>query len=331
MNLSNMKRILITLFLIITFLLSYSQTKNETIEATYEFIINGNAIRELHTIGSDTVVDKVYVDSLVNSVRILDHLVRPDSVNPNTIVTWLGSSGDTIYSVPVTIDSTGVINQIANSSNYSFSSSNLSPTGSGIFIAAGTDTLQNSFTVADKDSIISFNIDGQGRVFIPYITQGLQDSVLYYNAQTGEITYEVSPIAALDSLNFNAETGNLSLGTDSLTNIDGRYLLIDDAMIYGSPANVYEIVLPPSSTVGGRLQGVVEGVNYPEGWTLQAGSNLSDLDVTHGLGKRVSSVNVFYNVSGTTDRQLINFTNAYTGLLTPDVNSLRIEGVTTIQ
>jgi len=101
--------------------------------------------------------------------------------------------------------------------------------------------------------------------------------------------------------------------------------------ITGSEGSVFEIDLPADTTIAGRVLNATEGTDYPTGWVLEAGDNPANLNITHGLGRRISNVNVFYLVSGTEYRQLINFNNAYTGITSPDTNNIVIEGLTTIQ
>ena len=102
------------------------------------------------------------------------------------------------------------------------------------------------------------------------------------------------------------------------------------AGLTGGESSVFEITLPANTTIAGRVLNATEGTDYPTGWVLSEGANAANLDITHNLGKRAASVTVFYKVSGTEFRQLIPFNNAYSGLTTPDENSVRIEGLTTI-
>jgi hypothetical protein len=106
---------------------------------------------------------------------------------------------------------------------------------------------------------------------------------------------------------------------------------IDTTILANNMKTVYELTLPAASTIDGRIIGAVEGVDYPSGWVLNSGNDPADLEISHNVGKRVANVNVFYNVSGTEFRQLVNFNNAYTGILTPSLSTIRIEGLATIQ
>jgi hypothetical protein len=152
-------------------------------------------------------------------------------------------------------------------------------------------------------------------------------------------TEDVIEIFETDTLVLGTDTITSfnEAGWDSLTVTDDNYLkwwnsgsVIDSVLLVFS-GNVYSITLPSASTIAGRISAASEGTDYPSGWVLAAGTDPADIDITHSLGMRVASVNVFYNVSGTENRQLINFNNAYTGILTTSVNQLRIEGLTTIQ
>lgn len=96
----------------------------------------------------------------------------------------------------------------------------------------------------------------------------------------------------------------------------------------GSNQIGYTINLPYSSTVAGRVAGAVEGTDYPAGWILAAGSSPIDLDITHNLNRRVASVTVFA-VTGTQEQQLFN-TAAYNGIITPTINSLKIQSLATV-
>lgn len=93
--------------------------------------------------------------------------------------------------------------------------------------------------------------------------------------------------------------------------------------------NVFEISLPSSTTVAGRIAAAVAGVDYPEGWILAPGTSPVDLLITHNLNRRIASVSIFA-VTGTEEQQLFN-TAAYNGVKTPTVNSLLIQSLATIQ
>lgn len=136
-----------------------------------------------------------------------------------------------------------------------------------------------------------------------------------------------------DSITFNPDDGLLRAYSgavvDYSTSLDNRYIQISDSTDgYITPerfldtlANinnmiektVYEITLPSSTTVAGRIAGAVEGTDYPNGWVLTAGTSPVDLIIQHDLGSR-RAVNVtVWAVDGTYEQQLFN-TAAYNGI-----------------
>lgn len=96
----------------------------------------------------------------------------------------------------------------------------------------------------------------------------------------------------------------------------------------GLTQNVFSIALPYNTTVQGRINGAVEGVDYPAGWNLVAADNQIDIVVTHGTGRRVANVNVF-TVSGTKEQLLRPFAGAYSGYETGTANVLTINSLAT--
>lgn len=75
-----------------------------------------------------------------------------------------------------------------------------------------------------------------------------------------------------------------------------------------------------------RLVGLVEGVDYPNGWVLSAGIDSKDLVVNHGLNRDVCDVTVFSLESGTSKRKRID-SLGYVGLFTTDTDEFTIESV----
>jgi len=92
--------------------------------------------------------------------------------------------------------------------------------------------------------------------------------------------------------------------------------------------SVYEIALPASSSVAGRIAGTVEGVDYPTGWILAAGVSPVDISITHNLGRRVANISVVA-ITGTEEQVLLN-TAAYNGWKTSNINSLLVQSLATI-
>ena len=119
--------------------------------------------------------------------------------------------------------------------------------------------------------------------------------------------------------------------SDGSITIDGFDIVINT----NKPCLAIDITLPVAASVANRIAGAVEVTDYPLGWILAAGINPNDLVITHGLGRRISLITVFYldidPLTGLTtqERQLLS-TAAYTGLAAPDQNTLKIEGLATI-
>lgn len=190
------------------------------------------------------------------------------------------------------------------------------------------------------------------------------DSIKFTNPQDGDVISRVSGVwkntpgsgySAVDSLEFNKLNGRLNWyiggSVSDYTNVDGRYILLSDSSKYiakrdsgltyltpnqvnslindVSPLVIYEIRLPSSTTVSGRISGATSGVDYPSGWVLTVGTTPTDLIVTHGLNRRVASVTVFA-ITGTEEQQLFN-TASYNGIITTDANTLKIQSLATIQ
>ena len=122
-----------------------------------------------------------------------------------------------------------------------------------------------------------------------------------------------------------------------LTSSDNSLKVVGNDIIINTdkPCIVKDITLPVATSVAGRIAGATVVVDYPLGWTLAVGINPNDLVITHGLGRRIALITVFYlgvnpdTGLETAERQLLS-TAAYTGLIAPDQNTLRIEGLATI-
>ena len=99
------------------------------------------------------------------------------------------------------------------------------------------------------------------------------------------------------------------------------------SQISGTSAT-YSISLPYQTTVQARVNGATEGTDYPTGWELAAGTNSIDLEITHGLGRRVANINIC-TVSGTAEQLLRPFAGAYSGWQTTDENTLLINSLAT--
>lgn len=83
-------------------------------------------------------------------------------------------------------------------------------------------------------------------------------------------------------------------------------------------------------SVATRITGLVEGTDYPTGWSLSVGSTSTSLVVTHNLGRDIASVNVFYIDSGLSNvKKQIKGDLAYVDLSdAADSNSFEIGSLT---
>lgn len=95
-----------------------------------------------------------------------------------------------------------------------------------------------------------------------------------------------------------------------------------------SPGTVISVHLPSAGTVQGRIDLAQSGVDYPAGWVLTIGVSDVDLNINHGLGKRVANVTVF-SISGD-EEQLLLDTAAHNGITTLDINNLLIQSLATV-
>lgn len=95
---------------------------------------------------------------------------------------------------------------------------------------------------------------------------------------------------------------------------------------------VWPIILNSSTTVAGRLVGLIEGTDYPTGWTLVAGTQPEDLLITHNKGKKLNTIKIYsVDPSTSAERLLIDFNTAFGGVLVPDSNSILVEALSLIE
>ena len=83
-------------------------------------------------------------------------------------------------------------------------------------------------------------------------------------------------------------------------------------------------IMLPAGSLAAKVAGAVSGTDYPTGWTLAVDSSVN-LSITHGLtGKKVAGINVF-EISGSDERMLPPFAEAYSGVVGNGLN-VKIEG-----
>lgn len=125
-------------------------------------------------------------------------------------------------------------------------------------------------------------------------------------------------------------TNDAEIDHNSLLNYDpDRHLLETEIEITVSQISdidsiktVFEMTLPASTSVGGRIS----GATLPSGWSIVASG--VDLIVTHNLSRRVMDCKI-WAVTGTEEQQLRN-TASDNGLVTADENTLKIQSLATL-
>lgn len=122
--------------------------------------------------------------------------------------------------------------------------------------------------------------------------------------------HEILDILGKPSLYSQAEVDALlALKVDKVT---GKSLISDTeiARLSGVKQNIYTLMLNASSDVATRLVGLVEGTDYPTGWTLAADSGVN-LVITHNLtGRKCAFVNV-WETNGSDEDLAEPFKTAY--------------------
>lgn len=123
----------------------------------------------------------------------------------------------------------------------------------------------------------------------------------------------------------SAGTGNMEANTltDLATDLGIDDILADILALQGQISqNVFPIYLPAAGSVAGRLSGLVEGDDYPNGWTL-APSDSVNLYITHPTTLKSGTITVYEEDSG---RMAKPFVDAYTGIVSGD-GTILIEGL----
>lgn len=138
-----------------------------------------------------------------------------------------------------------------------------------------------------------------------------------FDAETGEIkTYKGGVLT--ETLNLNS----FYISATELTTILSGYATIATL----KETFKIHLAIGNGEDIATRLAGLIEGTDYPAGWTLSAGIDPKDLVVNHGLNRDVCDVKVFSLESGTSKRERIG-SLAYVGLFTTDTDEFTIESV----
>lgn len=220
--------------------------------------------------------------------------------NTNVLSNTIASIIDKIYQITITV--TG---RTAGSFTVAFG---------GETTTAYTDTTVFSLTATTNDNLeITPTSDFDGT-----ITIGIK-----------ELVWELTEAEILAILGVPDVVTSSTLA-GYVTVVSGKSLIADTeiARLLTLKQNIYTLTLNASSDVATRLVGLIEGTDYPTGWTLAASSSV-DLLVTHTLtGRKIVDVKV-YEIDGTEERLAKPFSDAYSGILGDGLTVL-IEGLDTL-
>lgn len=145
-----------------------------------------------------------------------------------------------------------------------------------------------------------------------------------------EVVWQITEQEILDILGVTSVASEEWVTSGFVAKVTGKSLIDDSEITRLSSVkqNVYTIYLNASSDVATRLSGLVEGTDYPTGWTLSADSAVNLL-ITHTLtGRKLASVNIF-ETDGSNERLAKPFSDAYSGVLNGSTTVL-IEGLDTL-
>ena len=231
-------------------------------------------------------------------------------------------------------------------------------------------TILNRLSLLDigtrnHNDLQNINLDGSGA---PYHVNSTQIELLRNKATSTNDGY----LSKEDWVLFNSKLGSFSVSLDinqndflrydsgimyyNPTKLDHNALfnyneqnhpLLDDnittesnvwsaakimSMLTGNDFQSYRINLKSGATVAQRLVGLVEGQDYPTGWTLAADGNA--LIITHNLNNVASVVNVF-SVNGiTSDAVKLEGNVAYSTLtnlyINDGYNAIRLDAFATV-
>lgn len=180
-------------------------------------------------------------------------------------------------------------------------------------------------------------VDAEGDYLYFYSDTTLLDSAyLSYTAEIDTFMYSDGGDSIIISLNNDGlhylDISSLTSKLDTVTRdntLTGNGtstspLGVDESIIANAMKSNYKITLPVNGTLSGSAAAATD---IPSGWSLSVSDG--DLQINHGMGRYSSEVNIKYNTSGESYRQLRNFDNAYSGVLDVDNNNLTIESIST--
>jgi len=248
-----------------------------------------------------------------------------DAIEANLVTSVLGRVGDVIAvsgdytAAQVTnafnkaADTLGDITEGDGSYHFSTSYKNFVDT----LIANGIDGITDigsGLVVTDAERI-AWNAASVG------IEETIRDTVAAFIQNGTYITWTHDDLGNTLTGDINFATIDSDLITEGVTN-----LYFTEARAQRS----ISITLPSAGSVAARIAAAVEGVDYPTGWVLVAGTSPVDLLITHNLGRVLNGITVFSIDGLNQERLLVPFSNAYSGILAPNTNSVLIEALSDI-
>jgi len=173
--------------------------------------------------------------------------------------------------------------------------------GSGKIVTDDERTLWNSYTSTNSAFIISTIVS------------------LLQNGTGLEWTYDSEERTLTPTITLqDFTTDNLAEGTTN------KYYTSENRGLFEIHLNSGGV----NGDVSVRLSGLVEGTDYPTGWTLSVGVNATDLIVTHGLGRELASIHVWAKDTVTSEDQEMKGDLGYVALYRAfDKNSFRIDSL----
>lgn len=143
----------------------------------------------------------------------------------------------------------------------------------------------------------------------------------YYTFVGGLGDINFSEVILSDTTKFVMKEAGKGLSTNDYTNNEKTKLA-------SLQTNIYLIALPKGNSVLERCAGAVQGIDYPNNWTITKGTNPLDLLITHNLDRRITDVKI-YSVDESGDR-LLYANAAYAGVTAISRNQLLVLALSTV-
>jgi len=202
--------------------------------------------------------------------------------------------------------------------------------------SGGIDT----FIVVNSDGTATFTnlsapVDGSDAVSLSYVS-GLPssgfDSIDFNEVNSGLLRFliggSIFNTVDLDDRYAIGDSSEYIKNSDTLNLVVTITQLVDSMTVLNSSQKViYSITLPNASTVSDRIAAATEGTDYPTGWVLTPDG--LNINIEHNLNRRCADVSIWVTTSGTIQQKLTG-TNAYNGLFSLDLNTVKINSLSII-